>query len=542
MNTQTLLADPAAIRLDKIVSEMNSLTLVVAATRRCAECPQCGVTSKRIHSRYTRTVADLPCHGIAVRLQLRARRFRCHNDLCAQSIFCERLPSVVARYGRRTLRLTDALELIAFALGGRPGARLSHKLAMRTSRHTLLHLIRRAAPDSHGVPLSVLGIDDWAKRKGKDYGTILVDLERHRVLDLLPDRTAETSTIWLQRHPEVRVVSRDRASAYAEAITKALPHAVQVADRWHLLKNVTEMFDRLLQQRGRAVREASKAMRDEWNAQVTALPMPQTRYEERKDEHRDRRLARYEEVIALRRQGAGIRAISRHLHLSRNTVKKYVRAEAFPERRPEPQRVTIVDPFAEHLAKRWAEGCHNALQLWRELRAQGFTGGHNTVWEYLKRWRAELPVHLRHGSRLPVGISRPPRMTSLAPRAVAWLLQQDEASLRPDEQRYVAHLYERAPELATATKMMARLRQIIREQLADKLGGWLTEAMESGMTELRNFAVGLQRDYKAVRAALEYGWSQGQVEGQVNRLKNIKRQMFGRAKFDLLRARVLHAT
>ncbi|MCP9496167.1 MAG: transposase [Pyrinomonadaceae bacterium MAG19_C2-C3] len=151
---------------------------------------------------------------------------------------------------------------------------------------------------------------------------------------MLPDRTAETSTIWLQKHTEVRVVSRDRASAYAEAITKALPHAVQVADRWHLLKNATEMLDRLLQQRGRAVREASKAMRDEWSAQVTDLPAPTTRYEERKAEHRDRRLARYEEVIALRRQGAGIRAISRHLHLSRNTVKKYVRAEAFPERRP----------------------------------------------------------------------------------------------------------------------------------------------------------------------------------------------------------------
>ncbi len=541
MNTQTLLADPAAIRLEKIISEPDSLMLVVAATRRCAECPKCGAASKRIHSRYMRMVADLPCHGIAVRLQLRTRRFRCMNILCTQSIFCERLPLVVARYARRTLRLTDALELIAFALGGRPGARLSRELAMQASRHTLLHLIRSAVSDSHSAP-SVLGIDDWAKRKGKDYGTILVDLERHRVLDLLPDRTAETSALWLQKHPDIEVISRDRASAYAEAITKALPHAVQVADRWHLLKNATEMLDRLLQQRGRAVREAAKAMRDEWSAQVAAMPAPQTRYEERKDEHRERRLARYEEVIALRRQGAGMRAISRHLHLSRNTVTKYVRAEAFPERLPEPQRTTIVDPFTDYLAQRWNQGCRNASQLWRELRAQGFTGGHNTVWEYLKRWRAELPVHLRHGSRLPVGVSHPPRTTNLVPRAVAWLLQQDSKSLRPDERRFIARLYERAPELAVATKMVARFRQIIREQLADKLNDWVAEATGCGMTELRNFAAALQRDYKAVKAALDYDWSQGQVEGQVNRLKNIKRQMFGRAKFDLLRARVLHAT
>jgi len=223
MNTRTLLVDPAAIHLDKIISGTESLTLVVAATRRCAECPKCGAASKRIHSRYVRTVADLPCHGIAVRLQLRTRRFRCNNDLCPQSIFCERLPSVVARYARRTLRLTDVLELIAFALGGRPGARLSHELAMQTSRHTLLHLIRRAAPETYAAPL-VLGIDDWAKRKSKDYGTIIVDLERHRVLDLLPDRTAETSALWLQRHRGIEVVSRDRAGAYAEAVIRALPH------------------------------------------------------------------------------------------------------------------------------------------------------------------------------------------------------------------------------------------------------------------------------------------------------------------------------
>lgn len=541
MNTQTLLADPAAIRLDKIISESQSLMFVVVTTRRRAECPRCATTSTRIHSRYTRTIADLPCHGIAVRLRLRTRRFRCPNALCTQSIFCERLPSVVARYARRTVRLTDALELIAFALGGRPGARLSQELAMTASRHSLLHLIRRAAPEPQAAP-SVLGIDDWAQRKGKDYGTILVDLERQRVLDLLPDRTAETSQTWLQAHPAIKVVSRDRASAYAEAITKALPHAVQVADRWHLLKNATAMLDRLLQQCGRAVRDATKAMRDEWEAQVAELPTPTTLYEERKQQHRERRLTRYEQVIALRRAGAGIRAIARHLRLSRNTVKKYVHAEAFPERRPEPQRATIVDPFADYLSQRWAEGCHNALQLWRELRVRGFTGGHNTVWEYLKRWRARLPAHLRHASRLPVGAAHPPRLTSLAPRAVAWLLQKDEASLRPDEQRFIAHLYKCAPEVAAATKSVTRFRQIICERQVENLDDWLAEALASGMRELRNFAVGLERDYQAVKAALEYDWSQGQVEGQVNRVKNIKRQMYGRAKFDLLKARVLHAT
>lgn len=545
----TLLADPNAIRLDKIVAEPESLTLVVMATRRSAECPRCGASSKRVHSRYVRTVADLPCSGLAVRLRLGTRRFRCANSLCPQYIFCERLPSIVARYARRTSRLNSALVLIGFALGGRPGARLASQLAMRTSRHILLKLIRQASTQQ-AEPSAILGIDDWALRKGRTYGTILVDLEKHRVLDLLPDRTAETAAAWLASQAGIQVVSRDRATAYAEAATRALPQATQIADRWHLLKNTTEMLDRVLQRHGRKVREASKAVFDEWTGSLmVAAATPEatpnlTREEKLKQQHRERRLARYEEVMALYQQGVRLRAIARTLRLSRNTVTKYVRAGEFPERRPERRRPSMVDEFSTYLARRWAEGCRSSVQLWRELRERGYKGGHSGFWDYFRRWRPATDdqpsplegtrVHMRFGAR------RPPKTTAIGTRAAAWLLQQNEGELRPDQQRFIAHLHEQTPELAVATKMVARFRQIIRKRQVYQLDAWLSEAAESGITELRNFAQALRRDYAAVKAALEHGWSNGQVEGQINRLKNIKRQMFGRAKFDLLRARVLH--
>src|SRR5215207_5369285 len=258
MDASTLLADPEAIRLEKIVPSHSSLTLVVRATRTQAECPRCQRPSTRVHSYYTRSVADLPWHGVAVRLELRTRRFRCRNSLCTKRVFCERLPRVVAYYARQTVRLDDALRLIGFLLGGEAGSRAALRLAMRTSPDTLLRRVRAAvkpcAPTSR-----VLGVDDFAFRRGRRYGTILVDMEKRRVIDLLADREAATLAAWLKAHPGVEVVSRDRSPTYAAAINEGAPGAAQVADRFHLLLNVRGALEKVLLRQNRLLRSQTLA-------------------------------------------------------------------------------------------------------------------------------------------------------------------------------------------------------------------------------------------------------------------------------------------
>jgi len=525
------------VRLRDVLQDDQQIVLF-ATTRRAGRCPRCRHRSTRVHSHYERVLRDLPCAGTPVILRLRVRRFRCSCARCPCRIFTERLPSLLAPGARRTQRAQDHLCAQGFALGGRPGARQAHTLGLPISARTLLRLLRRQPSPASG-PVRALGVDDFAFRKGRRYGTILVNLESHRVVDLLPDRTAESLAAWLRQHPEVAIISRDRAGAYAEGARQGAPQALQIADRFHLVLNITEALERYLTRKHAAVRQAAQAP-----VQPDALPaapaaVPSARAVREQQDRRARRLARYEEVRALYAQGHSQRAIADQLGISRETVSRFLQAEQFPERQPRAPRPTQLTPFDAYLRARWEAGCHNATQLWQEIRQQGFTGSRVSVAKYVQVWRQQ-PAH-RRATAGTAGAPPPAAAVATSPRQVCWLLRRSPEDLTEQERAYLTRLYHHCPQVALAQALVQEFAALVRDHDVPGLYAWLRGVELCAIPEFVAVARGIWRDRQAVEAALSEDWSNGQVEGQVNRLKTIKRTMYGRAGFAFLRLRVLHA-
>jgi len=548
MNTATLLADPSAIKLTYIRSAADSITIVVKTILTHSPCPICGSRSTFVHSRYVRRIADLPWQGVSVKLELHTRRFRCDNALCPRRIFCERLPQVVAAYARKTIRLNDALRLIGFLIGGEAGARAAVQLGMSVSPDTLIRRVRQTTMLAMPTP-RVLGVDDWAKRKGQSYGTILIDLERHRPVDLLPDREAGTLAAWLKAHPGIEVVTRDRARAYAEGITGGAPSALQVADRFHILKNLSEALERLLTRQHQFVRAAVQPPA----AASSFLPLSQPEAESPAftqqtflpplrprpgvAERRDNSLTLYNEVVRLKSEGLSTEEIAQHVGKRPRTVRHWLRQGGFRDRRR--CRRSLLDSYLSYISARWEEGCRNVSELWRELVERGYRGSCKSLNNYLHRQPSPPAVEPSHRKKTRTR-SDPPLMPAPSPRRALWMLLKQEG-LKEAEQQVVENLCRLSPEVAQATELACRFMQMARERHADQLSEWMSEVADSRLPELKAFARGLEQDRAAIDAALREEWSNGQTEGQVHRLKLIKRQMYGRAKFDLLRAKVLFA-
>jgi transposase len=559
MRLQRLFPHLAGLTVDAVAVGEHAIVLTVWASRRTAACPLCGRRSARVHGRYWRSIADRACAGRRVTLRLRVRRFVCRSPACPRAIFAERFPALAGVRARRTHGQREALTDLGFALGGRPGARLAARLREPASRSTLLRLVR-AAPEPPTPAPRVLGVDDFARRRGQIYGTIITDLETRRPIDLVPDRTAATLAAWLRRQPQVAVVARDRAGAYADGIRRGAPGAVQVADRFHLSRNAGEVLERVLTRHHPALRAAATAVDRATAVAVpvspaapparaarlaTAIPAGRpTRAEQDRRARQDRRRARYEAVVALHRQGHGPTRIARQVGLTRQTVARWLRADGLPERpRPAP-RPRLVAPYEPYLRERWVAGCQNARQLWRELQARGFAGGAETVRRCVLAWRAE-PARPGPPRRSPPPARRPapppPPTRPLSPRQARWLVLRPEAGLRPELQAYRAALLEAEPALVRAQALTAEFGRLVRERDHPALAPWLRDARGSGLPEAREFAKVLERDLAAVENALRYHWSNGVTEGHVNRLKLVKRSMYGRANADLLRKRVLRA-
>lgn len=509
------------------------MTITARAISSEEVCPSCQQTSQRIHSYYTRSPADLPVSGQRVCLVLHVRRFRCQNRQCPQQTFVERVPEVVPVQARRTTRLRTLLDLMAITMSGQAGSKLASQMGIGVSADTLLRRAKQSGSVSIITP-RVLGVDDFAFQRGRTYGTILVDLETHRPVDLLADRSADSFSQWLKNHPGVEVISRDRSTEYLRGASEGAPQAQQVIDRWHLLKNLREALERLLTRLHDRL-----AMLPEVSTE--ALP-PRPRQKRTSAERAAsqashlRRLARYEQVVQLAQQGASIISIARQLQISRQTVRKYARAATLPKRVGVFRTKSRLDPYRPYLEQRWQEGCRSAKTLWQELVTHGFPGRYMMVYRWVQMQREVTET--RQANTLSGGSSagRP----LVAPRQLAWLLVADATTLEEQERRTLSLLHQH-PEVKQAYDLAQQLLMMVKQRRADALEGWLLRCAESGVVEVANFARGLHKEFSALQAALTLEYSNGPVEGHITKLKLIKRSMYGRGSFPLLRQRVLHA-
>jgi transposase len=525
------------------------ITLHVTSTQASVPCPLCHVQTARVHSRYARTLADLPWSTYAVRLQLRVRKFFCDHPTCPRQIFTERLPTVAAPWARRTLRLAQLLLAYGIALGGAAGARLVARLGRRSSPDTLLRLVRAApAPD---VPtLHSIGVDEWAWRRGHRYGTILVNLEDHRVLDLLPERSVESVATWLAQHPTITVVCRDRSALYAEGIRQGAPQAVQVVDRFHLVKNLREAVEAFLHSQRPAL-QAAAARTAQALTQVAGLgpitPMYRGRrqcsqaWQQRQEvAHQQRHAAwvtTYEAIHTLHAQGTPVTTIAQQLGISRPTVYAYLRRTRPPSPRSPQRSGQVLRPYMAYVIQRWREGCTDSMQLWRELRAQGYSQSARTVSRFITRLRRASEA----GWAPETQTSPYTRPQGPSARAVSFTWVCPEAKRSQDAQLYMDQLRQVDQAIGQAYTLSQAFLALVRERRGNALETWMTEAAASGIEALARFAEGLREDLAAVKAGLTLPWSNGPVEGQVNRLKLLKRQGYGRADVGLLRQRVLQA-
>jgi transposase len=525
------------------------LTLQVTATRARVRCPLCHAPTSRVHSWYTRTLADLPWGPYTVRLHLRVRKFFCDQPTCPCQIFTERLPTVTAPWARRTLRLAQRLRACGLALGGEAGAQLGNRLGLRTSPDTLLRLVQEAPTPPTATP-QVLGVDEWAWRRGQRYGTLLVNLEDHQVLDLLPERSADIVAQWLAQHPTVTIICRDRSALYADGIRRGAPHAIQVVDRFHLVNNLREAIEALLHDQRPALQAAAAGTAQALTqvaGPVAAPPMYRGRHQcsqagqQRQEAAQQQRhaawVATYEAIHTLRAQGTPVTTIAVQLGISRPTVYAYLRRTRPPSPRSPQRSGQVLRPYMTYLIQRWREGCTDSIQLWRETQALGYAHSSRTVSRFITRLRQASAM----GWAPETQTSPYTRPQGPSARAVSFTWVCPETKRAQDAQLYVDQLIQAHPVIAQAYTLSQDFLALVRERRGADLEAWITEASASGIAALVRFAQGLQEDLAAIQAGLTLPWSNGVVEGHVNRLKLLKRQGYGRAGVGLLRQRLMQA-
>jgi len=442
------------------------------------------------------------------------------------------------------MRLADVFTLIGFALGGEAGKRLAEKMGLSTSPDTLLKLIHEHPETPVSTP-RVLGVDDFSFCKRRTYGTILVDLERKVPIELLPDREAATLATWLQEHPGVEIISRDRGGPYADGARQGAPQAQQVADRWHLLSNLSETMKGFFLNKQSLLKSlVQKPSEDvcEDPSQLAPWYLRVSKHQEEKSVRlHQNQVERYHQIHDLHAKKVDTANIARQVGMSRQSVYSYLKMTAPPSRtRINRQYKPLIDPYKEYLIKRWNDGCRNAQLVYREIKEQGYTGSDQPIVRFFAQFRTKKDARKfkQADPSQETAVKAPPKRPPTASQVAHWITFKQEQRL-DWQQKYLTQLCDADPQIAQTSELIQSFTTMLRERQGERLDEWLTQVEVQGVSELKSFAQGLKRDYDAVKAGLTLPWSQGPVEGHVHRLKLLKRQMYGKAGFQTLRKRVL---
>ncbi|MGY4919461.1 ISL3 family transposase [Streptomyces sp. 900116325] len=510
------------VDVEAVTALFGTVEVVARGLGAGAECPDCGHFSDRVHDRYHRRLKDLPLAEQDFVIRLTVRRFICGAVDCPRRTFAEKFSRLAAPYARFTTRLNHALERVGLALAGRAGARLAAQLGFGAGRMTLLRRVM-ALPDPQYSTPRVLGVDDFAIRRGQTYSTVLTCVEAHRVVDVLPTREAGPLAEWLVRHPGVEIICRDRAGAYAVGARRGAPGALQVADRFHLWQGL-----------GRAVETCVAAHRDclrSPSLSGTLLEAISPEFGRPQDDcepfgrRAERKKAGHASVHEMLAQGHSRRAIARHLGWGLNTVLRYATAARWQDTIRESQpRSSRLDPYKPYLERRFAEGCTSVTHLHRELLADNAPVTYQMVRAHIATLRT-APA------------SAPPRPPTV--RQVTGWLTRHPTALTEEERAALKNVLARCPELDVAAGHVRDFGELLTDRLGAMLPAWIDAVDASQLPGLTGFALHLVRDLDAVTAGLTFDWSSGSIEGAVNRIKKIKRQLYGRAGFELLRKMIL---
>ncbi|EMY1205594.1 ISL3 family transposase [Escherichia coli] len=527
---KTLLQLPCGWRCSRQIISSDGITLHLHGKRKTAQCPECFKRSDSVHSCRRRRLQHLPCSGQTLWLVFSVRHWYCRNPACSRKIFAESLAPFASSHQQSSQALQNLQRQLGLIAGGEAGKRAAMAVGLRCSADTLLRrVINTPETKQSGAPH--VGIDEWAWHRGHRYGTLIVNLDTHRPLVLLPGRDQRTLATWFRKYPEIQVVSRDRSGVYATAAREGAPQARQVADRWHLLKNIGDALERMMYRHIPLIRLIASELSPKKSPEPElSVPAALLRRPERlKQQTRKKRHQRWTEVMALHNKGCSFREISRITGLSRVTVSRWVRSGTFPEMSTRPPKRGLLDPWREWLKEQRESGNYNASRIWREMVSRGFTGSETIVRDAVAKWRKGWIPPVTTVARLP-SVSRVSRWL------MPWRIIRGEENYAS---RFISLMCEKEPELKIAQQLVLEFYRILKNQNKSQLSSWFTRVHESGSAEFRRVVAGMEADAAAICEAISSRWSNGVVEGHVNRLKMLKRQMYGRAGFELLRQRVM---